>query len=88
MAPSNKKAKKDKWSEEQTENNLWKSLKNGETGLGWDASANRLDCSDEWWDTLALGISNRDVGERFQHSRETISRAFHDVLEAITAKVP
>ncbi|GKB01291.1 hypothetical protein Tco_0829335 [Tanacetum coccineum] len=36
--------------------------------------------------TLALGVSNRDVGERFQRSGETISRAFHDVLDAITAK--
>ncbi|GKA56501.1 RNA-directed DNA polymerase, eukaryota [Tanacetum coccineum] len=35
---------------------------------------------------LALGVSNRDVGERFQRSGETISRAFHDVLDAITAK--
>ncbi|GKE79257.1 hypothetical protein Tco_1545377 [Tanacetum coccineum] len=36
--------------------------------------------------TLALGVSNRDVAERFQPSGETISRAFHDVLEAITAR--
>ncbi|PWA98188.1 nuclease HARBI1 [Artemisia annua] len=36
--------------------------------------------------TLALGVSNRNVGERFQRSGETISRAFHDVLEAITAR--
>nr|GEZ80120.1 hypothetical protein [Tanacetum cinerariifolium] len=36
--------------------------------------------------TLALGVSNRDVEERFQCSGETISRAFHDVLYAITAK--
>ncbi|GJR75448.1 putative nuclease HARBI1 [Tanacetum coccineum] len=36
--------------------------------------------------TLALGVSNRDVVERFQCSGETISRAFHDVLEAITAR--
>ncbi|XP_076927603.1 uncharacterized protein LOC143591215 [Bidens hawaiensis] len=36
--------------------------------------------------TLALGLSNRDVGERFQHSRETISRAFHEVLEAIAGR--
>jgi len=34
--------------------------------------------------TLAMGASNRDVGERFQHSSETISRAFHEVLEAIS----
>lgn len=36
--------------------------------------------------TLALGVSNRDVGERFQRSGETISRAFHNVLETITAR--
>ncbi|KAL6583736.1 hypothetical protein OROMI_003025 [Orobanche minor] len=36
--------------------------------------------------TLALGLSNRDVSERFQRSGETISRAFHDVLEAITGR--
>ena len=32
---------------------------------------------------IALGISNKDACERFQRSGETISRAFHDVLEAI-----
>nr|XP_043639060.1 uncharacterized protein LOC122610130 [Erigeron canadensis] len=31
--------------------------------------------------TLALGKSNRDAGERFQRSGETISRVFHEVLE-------
>ncbi|GJY25453.1 Myb/SANT-like domain-containing protein [Tanacetum coccineum] len=31
------------------DNNLWKSLNNGETGLGWNASAQKLDCADEWW---------------------------------------
>ncbi|XP_057252370.1 protein ALP1-like isoform X2 [Beta vulgaris subsp. vulgaris] len=36
--------------------------------------------------TLALGISNRDVAERFQRSGETISRAFHEVLEAISGR--
>ncbi|KAJ9560157.1 hypothetical protein OSB04_005317 [Centaurea solstitialis] len=36
--------------------------------------------------TLALGLSNRDVSERFQHSGETISRAFHDVLESICGR--
>ncbi|GKB77401.1 hypothetical protein Tco_0944296 [Tanacetum coccineum] len=36
--------------------------------------------------TLTLGVSNRDVAEHFQYSGETISRAFHDVLEAITTK--
>lgn len=36
--------------------------------------------------TLALGLSNRDVSERFQRSGETISRAFHDVLESICGR--
>jgi hypothetical protein len=36
--------------------------------------------------TLAMGASNRDVRERFQHSGETISRAFHEVLEAISGR--
>ncbi|XP_019158198.1 PREDICTED: uncharacterized protein LOC109154913, partial [Ipomoea nil] len=36
--------------------------------------------------TLAMGASNRDVGERFQRSGETISRAFHEVLEAISGR--
>ncbi|GJZ52006.1 putative nuclease HARBI1 [Tanacetum coccineum] len=35
---------------------------------------------------LAVGVSNRDAGERFQRSGETISRAFHEVLEAITGR--
>lgn len=36
--------------------------------------------------TLARGASNRDVKERFQHSGETISRIFHEVLEAVVGR--
>ena len=36
--------------------------------------------------TLAMGASNRDVGERFQRSGETVSRSFHEVLEAISGR--
>jgi hypothetical protein len=36
--------------------------------------------------TLAMGASNRDVRERFQHSGETIRRAFHEILEAISGR--
>ncbi|XP_031108447.1 uncharacterized protein LOC116012916, partial [Ipomoea triloba] len=36
--------------------------------------------------TLAMGASNRDVGERFQRSGETINRAFHEVLEATSGR--
>ncbi|XP_074318297.1 protein ANTAGONIST OF LIKE HETEROCHROMATIN PROTEIN 1-like [Silene latifolia] len=35
---------------------------------------------------MALGVSNRDVCERFQRSGETISRSFHEVLEAISGR--
>ncbi|KAK9741559.1 hypothetical protein RND81_03G113300 [Saponaria officinalis] len=28
---------------------LWKFLKNGETGLGWDPTTGRISASDEWW---------------------------------------
>jgi hypothetical protein len=33
--------------------------------------------------TIALGASNREVQERFQHSRETISRYFNEVLRSV-----
>ncbi|GKB41965.1 hypothetical protein Tco_0886907 [Tanacetum coccineum] len=29
---------------------LWKQLKHGETGLGWNASTGALACSNDWWD--------------------------------------
>ncbi|XP_076913938.1 uncharacterized protein LOC143572759 [Bidens hawaiensis] len=35
---------------------------------------------------LALGVSNMDVGERFQRSGEIISRAFHEVLKSISCR--
>jgi hypothetical protein len=33
--------------------------------------------------TIALGASNREVQERFQHSGETISRYFNEVLKSV-----
>jgi DNA-binding NarL/FixJ family response regulator len=36
--------------------------------------------------TLSLGLSNRDVAERFQRSEETVSRDFHKVLESICGR--
>src|SRR5216117_4617042 len=38
--------------------------------------------------TVARSAGNRDVQERFQHSGETVSRYFHDVLKAINRLVP
>ncbi|GJT94867.1 Myb/SANT-like domain-containing protein [Tanacetum coccineum] len=43
------KAVKNKYDRIKNDCNLWKTLKIGETGLGWDASARKLDCSYEWW---------------------------------------
>ena len=30
---------------------LWKTLKDSDTGLGWDYERNCIDASDEWWET-------------------------------------
>lgn len=37
---------------------------------------------------VARSASNRDTQERFQHSGETISRCFHEVLQAINSLIP
>jgi hypothetical protein len=29
---------------------IWRFLKFGETGLGWDPVTGKLSCSDDWWD--------------------------------------
>ncbi|GJY47844.1 putative nuclease HARBI1 [Tanacetum coccineum] len=39
-----------------------------------------------WMKEVLNGVSNRDVSERFQRSGETISRAFHEILEATTGR--
>jgi hypothetical protein len=33
--------------------------------------------------TIVIGVTNRQVQERFQHSDETVSRYFHEVLKTI-----
>jgi hypothetical protein len=33
--------------------------------------------------TIAVGASNREVQERFQHSGETVSRCFKEVLKSL-----
>ena len=38
--------------------------------------------------TVAHSASNRDAQEQFQHSGETVSRYFHEVLEAINSLIP
>ncbi|KAL2943745.1 Argininosuccinate synthase [Bienertia sinuspersici] len=36
--------------------------------------------------TLAQGVSNRTLGERFQRSGDTISRVIHEVLNSISCR--
>jgi hypothetical protein len=33
--------------------------------------------------TIIIGVTNRQVQERFQHSGKTVSRYFHEVLKTI-----
>ncbi|XP_076908587.1 uncharacterized protein LOC143565518 [Bidens hawaiensis] len=54
---SSDKAMKNKYDGMRKEYNLWKSLKNGETGLGWNESTRQLMCLDEWWKTKTQGNS-------------------------------
>ncbi|PWA49096.1 myb/SANT-like domain-containing protein [Artemisia annua] len=47
---NSKKSLKSKFDGMKRQFTLWKTLKNGETGLGWDESTGKLNCSDAWWD--------------------------------------
>lgn len=44
------KALKNKYDAMKRDWRSWKSLKFGETGLGWDPLTGKLSCSDEWWE--------------------------------------
>ncbi|XP_071708903.1 uncharacterized protein [Rutidosis leptorrhynchoides] len=44
------KVLKHKYDEMRKDYNLWKSLKNKATGVGWNQSLGKLDFSDDWWD--------------------------------------
>ena len=47
---NSKKSLKSKFDGMKRQFTLWRTLKNGETGLGWDESTGKLNCSDDWWD--------------------------------------
>ncbi|XP_071709396.1 uncharacterized protein [Rutidosis leptorrhynchoides] len=70
MASKPENAKKENWTKEMYENNLWKSLKNGETGLGWNESTKQLNCSDEWWKTKTTENSKYAAIRRNQPSAQ------------------
>ncbi|XP_076917083.1 uncharacterized protein LOC143577014 [Bidens hawaiensis] len=66
------KAMKNKYDHMRKEYNLWKSLKNEETGLGWNESTKQLSCSDEWWkikiqeNSKVLAIQNNQPSIQLQ----------------------
>ncbi|GJZ52005.1 Myb/SANT-like domain-containing protein [Tanacetum coccineum] len=60
---------KNKYDEMRKDYSLWKSLKNGETGLGWDASTGKLKCSDQWWDKK---IKENDKVKRIRKKQPSI----------------
>ncbi|GJU40452.1 Myb/SANT-like domain-containing protein [Tanacetum coccineum] len=47
---NSKQALKSKYDSMRKQYTLWKQLKHGETGLGWNASTGALACSNDWWD--------------------------------------
>ncbi|XP_035831197.1 uncharacterized protein At2g29880-like [Helianthus annuus] len=77
------KAMKNKYDSMRKEYNLWKSLKNGETGLGWNESTKQLNCSDEWWkrkiqeNPKVLAIQNNQPSIQLQ---EEWDQLFGDVV--------
>lgn len=44
------KTLKNKFDKMRKDWRIWKFLKYGETGLGWDPVTGKLSCSNEWWD--------------------------------------
>ncbi|CAH1451215.1 unnamed protein product [Lactuca virosa] len=46
----NFKSLKNKYDSMKKDWRLWKIFKKGETGLGWNLTTGKLDCSHEWWD--------------------------------------
>ncbi|KAJ9537836.1 hypothetical protein OSB04_030569 [Centaurea solstitialis] len=44
------KSMKNKYDAMKKDWRLWKYLKRGETGLGWNSTTGKLECSNEWWE--------------------------------------
>nr|GEX78040.1 hypothetical protein [Tanacetum cinerariifolium] len=53
--------------------NLWKSLKNGETGLGWNAIVQKLDCADEWWKIKIKEVHNENAEDEDVESDDDLN---------------
>ncbi|KAI3687210.1 hypothetical protein L1987_80904 [Smallanthus sonchifolius] len=64
--------------------NLWKLLKDGETGLRWDQSTGKLDCSDDWWAKKIKENPEFKLLRKKQPSRE-LQEAWDQLFEDLVA---
>nr|XP_043622001.1 uncharacterized protein LOC122593636 [Erigeron canadensis] len=67
---SSENALKNKYDAMRRDYNLWTSLKNWEPGHGWNESACKLDCSDDWWDKKIRENSNVKRFRKKQPSKQ------------------
>ncbi|KAK8956663.1 hypothetical protein KSP39_PZI000517 [Platanthera zijinensis] len=74
---------KNKWDQLKREWKLWRELKKGETGLGWDPIKKTIDASDEWWQERIQMIP---MAKKFRYSgiapelEEKLDRMFSQVV--------
>ncbi|KAI3821824.1 hypothetical protein L1987_09397 [Smallanthus sonchifolius] len=66
--------------------NLWKSLKDGETGLHWDESTGRLDCLDDWWEKKIKEKPDFKSIRKKQPSRE-LQEVWDELFANVVASV-
>ncbi|CAA0826440.1 Unknown protein [Striga hermonthica] len=70
---------------------LWKYLKAGETGLGWDPTTGKLDFSDEWWERK---VKEKPEAKKFRNKaihpsiEEQWDRLFGDTVATGSALAP
>ncbi|GJS91146.1 Myb/SANT-like domain-containing protein [Tanacetum coccineum] len=67
---NSKQALKSKYDSMRKQYTLWKQLKHGETGLGWNASTGALACSNDWWDRKIKENPNVSCFRTKQPSKE------------------
>lgn len=60
----NFKSLKNKYDSMKKDWRLWKFLKTGETGLGWNSTTGKIDCPDEWWENK---LKEKPEARKFRH---------------------
>lgn len=58
------KSLKNKYDSMKKDWRLWKFLKTGETGLGWNPTTGKLDCSYEWWERK---LKEKPDAKKYRH---------------------